>query len=25
VKCELELHYERWQILDSIAGEAATD
>ena len=25
VQCELELHYERWQILDSIAGEAATD
>jgi len=25
VKCELDLHYERWQILDSIAGEAATD
>ena len=25
VKCGLELHYERWQILDSIAGEAATD
>ena len=25
VKGELELHYERWQILDSIAGEAATD
>ena len=25
VKCELELHYERWQILDSIAGQAATE
>lgn len=25
VKRELESHYERWQILDSIAGEVATD